>query len=47
MTKLMDRVRKYLHSPKGQQTVEKAKRMARDPRHQARARNWLSKLRRH
>ncbi len=41
----MERVRAYLRSPKGQQTVEKAKRMARDPRNQQKARQFLERFR--
>ncbi|MFI6481956.1 hypothetical protein ACIBH1_28780 [Nonomuraea sp. NPDC050663] len=42
----MNRIRAYLRSPEGRRNVEKAKRMARDPRNQARARGWLNRLRR-
>ncbi|MDP4508288.1 hypothetical protein [Nonomuraea turcica] len=45
MATLMDRVRAYLRSPKGKQNVEKAKRMARDPRTQQKARQFLDRLR--
>ncbi|MFB4270854.1 hypothetical protein [Nonomuraea sp. GTA35] len=45
MTTLMDRVRAYLRSPKGRQTIEKAKRAARDPRNQQKARRFLDRLR--
>ncbi|MFG3439192.1 hypothetical protein ACGF0J_18265 [Nonomuraea sp. NPDC047897] len=41
----MDKLRAYLRSPQGRQTVEKAKRMAEDPRHQAKARQLLDKFR--
>jgi hypothetical protein len=42
---LMDRVRAYLNSPKGRQQIEKAKRMASDPRNQQKARRFLDKFR--
>lgn len=45
MTSLIDRVRAYLRSPQGRQTVEKAKRMANDPHNQRRARDLLNKFR--
>ncbi|MGN9781615.1 hypothetical protein ACTMTF_09320 [Nonomuraea sp. ZG12] len=43
--KLMDRVRAYMRSPQGRQTVEKAKRMARDPQNKQKARRFLDKFR--
>lgn len=45
MTNLMDRVRAYLRSPQGKETVDKAKRMARDPHNQEKARRFLDRLR--
>lgn len=45
MASLMDRIKAYLHSPKGRQTVEQGKRMARDPRNQQKARRFLDKFR--
>ncbi|MFD1545149.1 hypothetical protein [Nonomuraea guangzhouensis] len=45
MATLMDRVRAYLRSPKGRQNIEKAKRMARDPNNQRKARQFLDRLR--
>ncbi|NUP66942.1 MAG: hypothetical protein HOV96_41275 [Nonomuraea sp.] len=45
MAKLMDRVRAYLRSPQGRQTVEKAKRLANDPHNQQKARRLLNRLR--
>ncbi|WP_205315273.1 hypothetical protein [Nonomuraea lactucae] len=45
MASLMDRVRAYLRSPHGRQTVDKAKRMAGDPDNQRKARQFLDKLR--
>lgn len=45
MATLMDRVRAYLRSPQGKQTIEKAKRMANDPQNKAKARRFLDKLR--
>ncbi|MET8000994.1 hypothetical protein [Nonomuraea glycinis] len=47
MTKLMDRVRAYMRSPEGKQTVDKAKRMANDPNNQQKARRFMDKFRRH
>jgi hypothetical protein len=45
MATLIDRVRAYLRSPKGKQQIERAKRMARDPRNQNKARQLLARLR--
>lgn len=45
MTKLMERVRAYMRSPQGKQTVDKGKRMARDPHTQQKARRFLDKFR--
>ncbi|GAA3615403.1 hypothetical protein GCM10022419_120920 [Nonomuraea rosea] len=45
MATLIDRVRAYLRSPKGRANVEKAKRMARDPRNQQKARRFLERFR--
>jgi hypothetical protein len=45
MTKLMERVRAYMRSPQGRQTVEKAKRMARDRHNQQKARRFLDRFR--
>ncbi|WP_431899742.1 hypothetical protein [Nonomuraea sp. bgisy101] len=45
MTTLMDKLRAYLRSPQGKQTIEKAKRMANDPQNQAKARRFLDRLR--
>ncbi|NUW34311.1 hypothetical protein HTZ77_23145 [Nonomuraea sp. SMC257] len=45
MATLMDKLRGYLRSPQGQQTIEKAKRMANDPHNQEKARRFLDKLR--
>ncbi|MGI5271803.1 hypothetical protein ACQEUU_21805 [Nonomuraea sp. CA-218870] len=45
MATLMDRVRAYMRSPKGRQAVESAKRMARDPRNQHKARRFLDRFR--
>ncbi|MFE3452827.1 hypothetical protein ACFXJ8_28265 [Nonomuraea sp. NPDC059194] len=42
---LMDKVRAYLRSPQGKQTIEKAKRMANDPHNQEKARRFLSRFR--
>ncbi|WP_199537008.1 hypothetical protein [Spongiactinospora gelatinilytica] len=46
MTSLVDKVRRYFSSPKGRQTVEKAKRMANDPRNRQKARGLLDRWRR-
>ncbi|MDA0637214.1 hypothetical protein OUY22_27750 [Nonomuraea sp. MCN248] len=45
MATLMDRVRAYMRSPKGRQTIESAERMARDPRNQHKARRLLDRFR--
>ncbi|MEV0612469.1 hypothetical protein AB0I81_04025 [Nonomuraea sp. NPDC050404] len=45
MATLIDRIRAYFRSPKGRQNLEKAKRMARDPRNQQKARRFLDRLR--
>ncbi|MEV0143343.1 MULTISPECIES: hypothetical protein [unclassified Nonomuraea] len=45
MATLMDKLRAYLRSPQGQQTIEKAKRMASDPRNQEKARRFMDKFR--
>ncbi|MEO3867359.1 hypothetical protein ABGB18_00860 [Nonomuraea sp. B12E4] len=45
MATFMDRVRAYLRSPQGRQNVEKAKRMARDPRTRDKARRLLNRWR--
>jgi hypothetical protein len=45
MATLIDRLRAYLHSPKGRQNVEKAKRMARDPHTQQKVRRYLDRFR--
>ncbi|MFI6388591.1 hypothetical protein ACIBHY_04155 [Nonomuraea sp. NPDC050547] len=45
MATIIDRVRAYLRSPRGRQNVEKAKRLARDPRTRQKARGFLDRLR--
>ncbi|NRQ38610.1 hypothetical protein HII36_43330 [Nonomuraea sp. NN258] len=45
MATLMDRVRAYLRSPQGKENVEKAKRLARDPKNQQKAKRFVDKLR--
>ncbi|WP_199565729.1 hypothetical protein [Spongiactinospora rosea] len=46
MASLVDKVRRYLSSPQGRQAVEKAKRMANDPRNRQKARGLLDRWRR-
>ncbi|GLW09054.1 hypothetical protein Misp01_41830 [Microtetraspora sp. NBRC 13810] len=41
----MDRVRRYLNTPQGHETVEKAKRMAKDPRNRDKVRGLLARFR--
>ncbi|MDF5758537.1 hypothetical protein [Spongiactinospora sp. TRM90649] len=45
MASLVDKLRRYLSSPKGRQVVDKAKRAANDPRNQRKARELLDRLR--
>ncbi|MEU4546667.1 hypothetical protein [Nonomuraea dietziae] len=45
MATIIDRVRAYLRSPQGRQTMDKAKRMARDPHNQQKARGFLERFR--
>ncbi|MCE7002398.1 hypothetical protein LWC34_06065 [Kibdelosporangium philippinense] len=45
MAGLMDRIKNFLRSPKGQQMTDKAREMAKDPRNQERARQAADKLR--
>ncbi|MCG5215331.1 hypothetical protein [Streptosporangium sp. KLBMP 9127] len=45
MATLMDKVRRYIQSPQGRQNVEKAKRMANDPRNKQKLRGLLDKFR--
>ncbi|GAA5087801.1 hypothetical protein HNP84_008277 [Thermocatellispora tengchongensis] len=42
---LMDKVKRYLHTPQGRENIEKAKRMARDPKTQQKARGLFERLR--
>ncbi|MBB2911507.1 hypothetical protein FHS43_002780 [Streptosporangium becharense] len=42
---LIDRIKSYLRTPSGRRNMEKAKAMARDPRHQQKARQLLSRFR--
>ncbi|MFB4320228.1 hypothetical protein [Actinomadura sp. 21ATH] len=41
---LVDRIKRFLASPKGQQARARAERMARDPRTQAKARGLLARF---
>jgi hypothetical protein len=43
---LLQRIRTFLSSPQGRRLTEQGKRMAADPRNQARARDFFSRLRR-
>ncbi len=47
MAKLLDRVKRFVTSPQGRQTTEQAKRMARDPENQAKARRIFDRFRSH
>ncbi|WP_279777290.1 hypothetical protein [Sphaerisporangium sp. TRM90804] len=42
---MIDRIKLYFRSPKGQQHVARAKTMARDPRNQQRLRQLMDRLR--
>ncbi|MCT2583091.1 hypothetical protein [Actinophytocola gossypii] len=46
MAGLLNRIKGYLRSPKGQQMTNKARDMAKDPRKRERARQAADKLRR-
>lgn len=45
MASIIDRIKKFLRSPQGQKARARAERVARDPRHQAKARRLLAKVR--
>lgn len=45
MASMMDKVRQYMRSPQGKQTMEKGKQMARDPRTRRKARDLFDRLR--
>lgn len=45
MASIIDRIKRYLRSPQGRKVRERAERMARDPRTQAKARGLLAKVR--
>ncbi|GAA2796259.1 hypothetical protein GCM10020219_079340 [Nonomuraea dietziae] len=45
MSTIIDRVRAYLRSPSGRQTMDKAKRMARDPHNQQKAKSFFERFR--
>ncbi|GAA3798473.1 hypothetical protein GCM10022226_17290 [Sphaerisporangium flaviroseum] len=42
---MVDRIKDYLRTPKGQAHMEKAKTMARDPRHQQKLRDLVNRWR--
>jgi hypothetical protein len=42
---IVNRITAFVRSPKGQQYADKAKRMAQDPRTQAKAKDLLAKFR--
>lgn len=42
---MVDRIKDYLRSPKGQERVERAKTMARDPRNQRKLRELMDRWR--
>jgi hypothetical protein len=42
---IIDRIKKFLHSPQGRNARNRAERLARDPRTQAKARRLLAKVR--
>lgn len=44
MASIIDRVKDYLHSPSARRNVEKAKKMARDPQTQQKARGLFSRF---
>lgn len=46
MASMIDKLKRWLRSPQGQQARARAERMARDPRTQAKVRGLLSKRRR-
>jgi hypothetical protein len=45
MASLVDRLKRLLHSPQGRQARERAERLARDPRTQAKVRGLLARFR--
>jgi len=45
MASLVDRLKRFLHSPQGRQARARAERLARDPRTQAKVRGILARLR--
>lgn len=46
MAGLLDRIKNFMRSPKGQHMTNKAREMAKDPRNRERARRAAQKLRR-
>jgi hypothetical protein len=46
MAGLLDRIKNFMRSPKGQNMTNKAREMAKDPRNRERARRAAQKLRR-
>lgn len=47
MASIVDRIKDYLHSPKGRENVERAKTAARDPQNQQRLRRLMDQWRSH
>lgn len=45
MASIVDRIKRFLRSPQGQQARARAERMARDPRTQAKMRRLLGRFR--
>jgi hypothetical protein len=45
MASIVDRIKRFMHSPQGRQARSRAERMARDPRTQAKVRGLLSRFR--
>ncbi|WP_203643480.1 hypothetical protein [Streptomyces sp. SID14478] len=46
MPGIFDQIKQYSRSPQGKRVIATARRTASDPRRQAQARAWLSRLRR-
>lgn len=45
MSSLIRRIRRFISSPEGRRAIDQAKRAARDPRNQAKAKRALRRLR--
>ncbi|MFR9800940.1 hypothetical protein ACL02T_01395 [Pseudonocardia sp. RS010] len=43
---IVDKVKRFLHSPRGRQLTDQGRRLAADPRNRERARGLLTKMRR-